>query len=78
MVAPTKPTTIYVALLDEGTDCWRPVQAEHLEGEAYRIVGVPPDPENEKWEFMPGQLVRCRPRLLSGGECLVAFARADD
>jgi hypothetical protein len=54
--------TVYVALLDEGTDCWRPVQAEHMSGDVYRLCG--PKHEDEVWEFQPGELVRCKPRRL--------------
>ncbi len=71
MVMPVA-TTIYVYLLDEGTDCWRPVSAEHLRDDVYRIKGEPPDPEDEKWEYLPGAVVRCRQQKLSGGDCLVA------
>jgi len=61
--------TIYVALLDEGVDVWRPVEAQR-EGDLYRIVGVVP--ETEKWVFSPGSLVRCEQRELSEGPALVA------
>jgi hypothetical protein len=72
MVMPAS-MTIYVYLLDEGTDCWRPVSAEHIRDDVYRIVGEPPDPEDEKWEYLPGAVVRCRQQRLSGGDCLVAY-----
>ena len=75
MVAPAQTSTIYVQLLDEGTDVWRPVSAELVSIETYRIVGDAPDPETERWEFAPGDLVRCRHQQLSGGECLVAYER---
>jgi hypothetical protein len=68
--------TIYVRLLDEGVDVWRPASAEHIEGDAYRITPDAPVPELEKWEFAPGELVRCRQQRLSGGDSLVAYARA--
>jgi len=68
--------TIYVYLLDEGTDTWRPVTAEHIRADIYRIISEPADPEDEKWEFLPGTLVRCRQQPLSGGEYLVAFEAA--
>ena len=55
MVSPVT-TTFYVYLLDEGTDCRRPVSAEHIRDDVYRIVGEPPDPEDEKWEYLPGAL----------------------
>jgi hypothetical protein len=76
MAAPAHTSTIYVQLLDEGTPVWRPVSAELVSGETYRIVGDAPDPGTERWEFMPGKLVRCRIHRLSGGDSLVAYARA--
>jgi hypothetical protein len=42
----TEKRTIYVELLEEGTPCWRPVDAEYLGNELYRIVG-----ENRKMRF---------------------------
>ena len=49
--------TIYVALLNEGTPCWRPVEAVALGDGIFRIAGVSPD--GEDWEFQPGDVVRC-------------------
>jgi DNA-binding MarR family transcriptional regulator len=37
--------TIYIELLEEGTMRWRPVEAEYLGNELYRITGVTPDDE---------------------------------
>ena len=73
MVKPAQTTTVYVSLLDEGVDVWRPVTAEHIRDDVYRIAGEPPDPEDENWEFLPGQLVRCRQHTLSGDSSLVAY-----
>jgi hypothetical protein len=42
--------TIYVRLLDEGVDVWRPVSAETLGEGRYRIVSENTDPEDEKCE----------------------------
>ncbi len=70
-------TTVYVCLLDEGTDVWRPVAAEHIRDDIYRLVGEPPD-HTETWQFQTGQSVRCKQRLLSGGTCLVAYERVKD
>jgi hypothetical protein len=65
-----------VALLDEGTAVWRPVEASHEGGDRYRILGVNVDPENERWEFQPGDVVRCRETTFSGGSSgLVAFEK---
>jgi hypothetical protein len=58
------PVTIYVALLDEDVDVWRPVAAEHLEGDLYRLLDE--TPEGEVWEFATGDVVRCRMRRFSG------------
>lgn len=68
--------TIYVALLDEAIDVWRPVVAEELREGIFRIISENPDPDNERWEFPPGAVVRCESRQLSDGRFLVAVARA--
>jgi len=48
----------------EGTECWRPVEAQHVEGDRYRIVGTPPD--GERWAFPSGCVLRCNRQLLHG------------
>jgi NAD(P)H-flavin reductase len=73
MMKPAQATTVYVFLPDEAVDVWRPVSAEHIRDDVYRIVGEPPDPEDEKWQFQPGQHVRCRLQQLDEGEFLVAY-----
>jgi hypothetical protein len=65
--------TIYMPLLDEGIDCWRPIEAEALEGEVYRVNG--PVPDEEEWAFPPGSLVRCRHRVFSDCEGMEAAER---
>lgn len=70
---------VYVKLLDEGTDVWRPVRAEHVGGDLYRLTGEPPD--DEVWPFAVGDIVRCKPQTLSGGfgrpaPVLVAYAKS--
>lgn len=55
-----RSVTIFVPLLEEGTDVARPVEAEHLGGNRYRILGeVPTD---ELWAFQPGMTVICQKR----------------
>ena len=71
----TRTVMIYVELLDEGVDVWRPVEAEPVMGGLYRVIG--PVPEDETWTFWPGSIVRCETRTLSGDfgqseQCLVA------
>lgn len=55
-------TTIYLFLPDESVEVWRPVEAEPVD-EAFRIVSTCPD--DEQWEFQPGDLVRCETRMLT-------------
>jgi hypothetical protein len=50
---------IYVSLLDEAVDVWRPVLAAHIDGSVYRIVAQPYDRSIESWEFEPGDTVLC-------------------
>jgi len=52
--------TIYVALLDEGIDVWRPVAARRLSPDRYLILDQDYDQAIERWEFEPGTVVRCR------------------
>ena len=69
---------IYVYLLDEGTDVWRPVQAEKLGNNLFRIISINPDPDDEKWQFSTGNIVKCEERILSNSnpiKCLVAIEK---
>ncbi|MCI0348645.1 MAG: hypothetical protein L0Z53_04400 [Acidobacteriales bacterium] len=66
-------STVYVYLLDEGVDCWRPVQADKVGENLYRIRG--PVPEGERWEFQPDDVVRAVIRKLSDGPTLVAIEK---
>lgn len=67
---------IYVSLLGEGVDVWRPVQAEQLSGNVYRIVDQTYDREIEAWEFEPGDSVVCEQIESSDGRILAATKRA--
>lgn len=69
-------TTIYVGLLDEGTDVWRPVKAEPLGNDLYRIDPETEIPGDEQWQFGPGDTVRCRERNFDSGSGLEAFETA--
>ena len=73
MAASTVPnrTTIFVALVDDGTEVWRPVAAERISDDRYLIVGVC-DTEDEVWQFSPGSVVRCELRESAGGESALA------
>jgi hypothetical protein len=71
-------TVVYVRLLDEGTDVWRPTPAIPQADGSFTI-GEPEDydPETESWEFPPQTRVRCVRRKFAGGdESLAAVAVA--
>jgi len=69
--------TIMVALLDEGLEVWRPVQARAIGADLYRILGVEMDVRDERWEFSRGAVVRCKPKEFEGGDVrMTAFELA--
>jgi hypothetical protein len=68
----SKDETIYVALLDEGVDVWRPVAARRISADTYLIVDQDYDRDAETWEFEPGSAVRCRKQQRDGRQILVA------
>ena len=68
--------TIYVALLDEGTAVWCPVEATAVAVDAYRIDSVNAAPEDERWEYQHGDIVVCESHEFSDGlTALVAVGR---
>lgn len=55
-------TTVYVELLDEGVQVWRPTEAEVLGEGRYRLIaGNDYDEGSETWAFVPGT-VECSVR----------------
>ena len=71
----THTVRIYVNLLDEGSPVARPTQAVELFNGLYKVLPCPGyDPEDEKWEFPPGSVVRVEKRVGSMGEHLLAVA----
>jgi hypothetical protein len=63
--------TIYMPLLNEGTDVWRPVDATPLSADTYRVEGEMPN--DEQWMFAPGTIVHCKRKMLTEGEGLTAI-----
>lgn len=51
--------TVYVELLEEGTETWRGTEALDIGNGFYKLL-LPPDydPEDEMWAFLPGDIVR--------------------
>lgn len=69
------PQTVYVELLEEGVEVWRPVEADVEAGAVFRLPRAAP--ANERWRLPPGSRVRCEWRELSDGCILAATEIAD-
>ncbi len=65
---------IHVKLTDEVVDVWRPVEAEHLHGDIYRISEQPYDRLAEPWEFEPGDIVVAEVIQSNDGHMLAAVS----
>ena len=68
--------TIYVALLDEGVDVWRPVKARRLPSGVYLILEQDYDRGTETWQFEPRAVVTCRVEKRNGRQITVATEKA--
>ncbi|MGO9118884.1 MAG: hypothetical protein ACLQPD_14905 [Desulfomonilaceae bacterium] len=65
--------TIFVYLKDEGTDVWRPTLGRRVGHMVFEVLATPDyDPEDEKWEFVPGTIVECEESILNGARVFVA------
>jgi hypothetical protein len=67
---------IFVRLVDEAVDVWRPVPAELVSGDVYRISDQLVDEPVEGWEFAPGSTVVCERIETSGGSVIAAVRLA--
>src|SRR5262245_51257477 len=75
--SPSPTETIYVRLLDEGTDAWRPTVGRRVGPMTFEVLPTPKyDPEDEKWEFTPGTIVKGQYRRMEGGVWLLAVRAA--
>jgi hypothetical protein len=61
-----QPTTIYMPLLDEGVDVWRPVLAV-ADGVAVFRICEQEIPEDETWKFPVGSRVECKQGVSDDG-----------
>ena len=64
---------IYVRLTNENVEVWRPINAEHIRANTYRIAEQPYDHESEIWEFEPGDEVICEQIQSSDGPIRAAI-----
>ena len=68
--------TIYMPLLNEGTEVWAPVQAERIGSGGFRVLG--PMPDDQEWTFPPDAVVEVQPRTFGDGRWeIVAVAISD-
>jgi hypothetical protein len=64
-VGAMSPETIYVALVNEGTTAWRPVEAEQSADGTFCILSE--TPEEEEWAFKSGQKVVVKHHVFADG-----------
>lgn len=70
-----KVIELYVGLLDEAIEVWRPVLAEHIEDSRYRILEQEYFREIETWQFDPGDIVECETVKSSNGPIFAAIRK---
>jgi hypothetical protein len=56
---------IYIPLLAEGTDCWRPVRAVQVGEDLFEVVDD--ISAGETWAFAPHSRLRCRKHVFTDG-----------
>jgi hypothetical protein len=62
----TGMAVIYMPLLNEGTDAWRPINGTPLQGGVYMVEG--PMPEDETWQFLPGTVIQIKWKKFADGQ----------
>jgi hypothetical protein len=72
-----KIETIYILLLNEDIDVWRPSNAVNVKENIYEILIDQSEYETdeEDWEFKPGEKFLCKTKIFSNGtENLIAYS----
>jgi hypothetical protein len=76
-VSSINQVTVYVRLLGEGTEVFRPSPAVALGEGVFRLIQPGDyDPEDEEWEFVPDSLVKTALCQGTSGTYLVATSLA--
>jgi len=65
---------IYVKLLDEMVEVWRPILASYLGDNIYKIEEQK-IPDYENWEFQPGDTVETKIREAFGKKTIVCIRK---
>lgn len=69
--------TVFVRLLGEGTDVWRPTVARQVDDASFTLLEPSDyDASDETWEFLPGDTVICERVVLNGITRLAARRKA--
>ncbi len=68
-----KELLIYVKLLNEDIDVWRPAKAKHIEKNIYYLLAQEYDTDIETWEFKPNTKVRCEEVMREHKNILIAI-----
>ena len=65
---------IYIPLINEGTDVWRPAKGRRIKDLIFEVL-CPDDYDsmNEDWQFKPGNIVKCKKVNMENKEILVAI-----
>lgn len=64
---------IYIPLLGEDIDVWRPAQAYQIDENRYKILApIVYGTKNEQWKFIPGSIVHCEYVTTTGGDRIFA------
>lgn len=65
---------IYIPLLEEGTEVFRPVSASYHCENTYKILESDDyDLDDEIWKYTPGTIVKCELQIRDGKQILVAI-----
>lgn len=68
---------IFIPCRVKGVNARRPVQATLEFDDIYRIISA--KPSDEQWQFLTGEMVRCKEQKLLGGRVgLIAYEKYDD
>jgi hypothetical protein len=69
-----KDEIIYIKLLDEVIDVWRPTMGIQIDDFIFLVLPTEKyESLDEEWEFPPGTRVRCRKKMINGHPSFVAF-----
>ena len=67
---------VYIKIVGEQGEAWKPVRAVHRGDDIYEIKGSDLSLAPEGWRYSPGDLVRCKPHDLTDSDVvLVAVER---